>query len=215
MRAGIVPLSMYPPDQVPPQGFYSQVGVRLDDGSLRCPDGIYSEALNVCNADPAWQQYNRHIILDKYCLQYGTDGMYLDGAGLYDLATQDCKNLDHDLTTAYGPTASSTGSASPGCLKRLIRDALAAKGHPIFVERGKTLAANSRPPVMAFSPKNRTWPREDAQVPGHPVVRGRLHDRWKQQKGEQKGKGNLQLRDLHWPDVRPHGVLAEPNSDLR
>jgi hypothetical protein len=93
-RAGIVPLSMYPPDQVPPLGFYPEVGVRLYDGSLRAPDGVYSEA-TVCNAATAWQQYNRHIILDKYILDYGDDGMYLDGAGLYDLGTQDCKNLNH------------------------------------------------------------------------------------------------------------------------
>ncbi len=94
MRAGIVPLSMYPDDQLPPLGFYPEVGVRLYDGSLREPDGLYCEA-NVCNAAPKWLAYNRHIVLDKYILGYGNDGMYLDGAGLYDLGTQDCKNLGH------------------------------------------------------------------------------------------------------------------------
>lgn len=93
-RAGIVPLSMYPPDQVPPAGFYPEVGVRLYDGSLRSPDGIYSEA-NVCLGATKWREYNRHIVLDKYILDYGNDGMYLDGAGLFDLRTQDCKNLNH------------------------------------------------------------------------------------------------------------------------
>ena len=94
MRAGIVPLAMYPADQVPPLGFYPEVGVRGYDGTLRSPDGIYCEA-SVCNAATKWLQFNRHLVLDKYILDYGNDGMYLDGAGLYDLGSQDCKNLGH------------------------------------------------------------------------------------------------------------------------
>ena len=42
-RIGIVPIGMYPADQVPPQGFYGEVGLRLYDGSLRSADGVYSE----------------------------------------------------------------------------------------------------------------------------------------------------------------------------
>jgi hypothetical protein len=99
-RAGNVPMSLYPRDEIPAEGFYPQVGVRLFDGSLRSPAGIYSEA-NCCLGAAAWRDYERHIVLDKYVRQYGNDGMYLDGAGLWDLGTQDCKNLAHGHT-GYG-----------------------------------------------------------------------------------------------------------------
>jgi hypothetical protein len=93
-RAGIVPMSMFPRDEIPAAGFYPQVGVRLFDGSLRCPADVYNEA-NCCMGAPAWRDYERHIVLDKYVRQYGNDGMYLDGGGLWDLGCQDCKNLRH------------------------------------------------------------------------------------------------------------------------
>ncbi len=99
-RVGCVPISMYPPDEVPPVGFYPEVGLRLGDGRLRTADGTYSEA-SVCFAATRWQEYEHHLIYDKYLKQYGNDGMYLDGAGLDDIGTQDCRSLTHGHTT-YG-----------------------------------------------------------------------------------------------------------------
>lgn len=93
-RVGCVPISMYSPGQVPPEGFYPEVGLRLADGRLRSADGVYSEA-STCMGATKWQDYERHIIFDKYVKQYGNDGMYLDGAGLDDIGTQDCRNLAH------------------------------------------------------------------------------------------------------------------------
>ncbi len=90
-RAGIVPLSMIPGDEVPPVGFYPEVAQRRLDGSLVDPDGIYSEA-GTCMGATKWRDYLDHIVLDKYIRQWGSDGMYLDGIGL---VTYDCANLNH------------------------------------------------------------------------------------------------------------------------
>ena len=80
-RIGIVPIRMYSADQVPPVGFYPEVGLRLYGDQLRSPDGQYSEA-GTCWGATRWRDYEQHIIFDKYIKQYGNDGMYLDGAGL-------------------------------------------------------------------------------------------------------------------------------------
>ncbi len=81
-------------------GFYPEVGLRLYGDQLRSPDGQYAEA-GTCWGATRWRNYERHIIFDKYIKQYGNDGMYLDGAGLDDLGTQDCKRLTHGHQT-YG-----------------------------------------------------------------------------------------------------------------
>ena len=99
-RVGCVPISMIPAEEVPPVGFYSEVGLRLADGRLRSADGAYSEA-NVCWGAPRWRDYEHHIIYDKYVKQYGDDGMYMDGMGLDDIGTQDCRSLTHGHET-YG-----------------------------------------------------------------------------------------------------------------
>ncbi|MHB9025595.1 MAG: DUF6259 domain-containing protein [Armatimonadota bacterium] len=90
-RLGVVPISMYSDDVVPPKGFYPEVGLRHFDGSLESPDGVYSEA-GCCLGATKWRDYLSHIVVDKYARQYGADGMYLDGIGL---VTYDCANLKH------------------------------------------------------------------------------------------------------------------------
>ena len=80
-RNGCVPIAMMPDDEVPPEGFYTEVGARRYDGSLYQPDGVYCEGL--CDfGNPTWREYLKHIVLDKYIRTYGCDGMYLDAMGL-------------------------------------------------------------------------------------------------------------------------------------
>ncbi len=93
-RIDDLPRSAYPDDEVIPPGFYAEVGLRGYDGNLRGPDGVSSQGV-VCLGATKWQQYLTHIVLDKYQKDYAQDGMYLDGAGLFDLYTQDCKFLGH------------------------------------------------------------------------------------------------------------------------
>ncbi len=129
-RIGCVPISLYSPDQVPPVGFYAEVGMRLADGRLTSPDGSYNEA-GVCLGATKWQAYERHIILDKYLKQYGNDGMYLDGAGLDDLRTQDCRSLTHGHDT-YGEWTTSFLT----WLKELRAAARRARPGAVFLGEG-------------------------------------------------------------------------------
>jgi len=90
-RAGTVPLSLYPDDELPPPGFFERIVRRRYDGSPVASGNLISEG-GVCLGASAWQDYLTHILVDKYIGEYGSDGMYLDGGGL---ATYECKNLEH------------------------------------------------------------------------------------------------------------------------
>ncbi|MCC6581455.1 MAG: hypothetical protein IT440_13545, partial [Phycisphaeraceae bacterium] len=80
-RFANVPAQKIPADEVPPAGFYEQVGCRGYDGKLfRGPDTDTEAATDLLN--PAWRNYLTHIVYDKYYCDYGADGSYLDAAGL-------------------------------------------------------------------------------------------------------------------------------------
>ena len=125
-RLGIVPRVMYPDDEVPPAGFYPRVARRMYDGALVNPDGVHSDA-GVCLSARPWQQYLRHIVLDKYIRTYGSDGMYLDGTGL---VTYACKNLSH----GHGYGEWTQGFMS--WLEGVKRDARRARPGAIFSGEG-------------------------------------------------------------------------------